>query len=178
MRRQRPFFAASFVFSVAIFALVGCGYHVAGTGTRLPTSVHTLAIPAFANKTQTYHVEQTLTTAVVREFQSRTHYRVVTKDDGDTDAVLNGTIVTLQASPLTYDSTTLHASSYLVTVTAKVSLVDHQGKVLFENPSYTFRQEYEVAPELSSFFEEESPALERMSNDFARTLVSDVMEGF
>lgn len=156
----------------------GCGYHVAGAATRLPASLRTLAIPAFANKTQTYRVEQTLTAAVVREFQGRTHYRVVSKDDGDADAILNGTVLTLQAAPLTYDSITHHASSYLVTVTAKVSLVDHQGKVLFENPGYTFRQEYEVARELSSFFEEESPALERMSNDFARTLVSDIMEAY
>lgn len=161
-----------------LLTLAGCGYHVAGTATRLPTSLHTLAIPAFANKTLSYRVEQTLTISVVREFQNRTHYHVVSKDDGDADAVLNGTVLSIQAAPLTYDSGTGHASSYLVTVTAKVSLVDKQGKVLFENPGYTFRQEYEVARELSSFFEEESPALERMGNDFAHTLVSDIMEAY
>src|SRR5712691_6480528 len=63
-------------------------------------------------------------------------------------------------------------------VTARVTLTDRQGKVLYENPSYLFREEYEVSRELSSFFEEDSPALQRLSREFARTLVSSVLEGF
>ena len=172
--------AASATFAAllaCISALAGCGYHTAGKATQLPATLHTLSIPAFTNRTLTYHVEQTLTAAVVREFQSRTHYRVV-GEDGDADATLKGTVLTLQTAPLTYDSTTGHASSYLVTVTIKISLVDHDGKVLYENPNYVFRQEYEVARELSSFFEESSPALERLSNDFAHNLVGDILEAY
>jgi hypothetical protein len=57
-------------------------------------------------------------------------------------------------------------------------LTDRQGKILYQNPSYLFREEYQVSRELSSFFEEDSPALERLSREFARTLVSNVLEGF
>ena len=60
----------------------------------------------------------------------------------------------------------------------KVSLIDKQSKILFENPSYVFREQYQVSRELSSFFEEDSPALGRLSRDFARTLVSNILEGF
>src|SRR5579872_2117968 len=158
---------STILFGAFFLAFSGCGYHTAGKATQLPASLRTLAVPTFNNKTLSYHVEQTLTTAVVHEFQSRTHYRVVDKEDGDTDATLKGTVLTLQTAPLTYDSQTGHASSYLITVTIKISLVDHDGKVLYENPNYVFRQQYEVARELSSFFEESSPALERLSNDFA-----------
>jgi hypothetical protein len=63
-------------------------------------------------------------------------------------------------------------------VTARVTLTDRQGKILYQNPSYLFREEYQVSRELSSFFEEDSPALERLSREFARTLVSNVLEGF
>ena len=56
--------------------------------------------------------------------------------------------------------------------------VDRSGRVLFENPYYVFREQYQVSQELTSFFEEDSPALVRLSRDFARTLVSDVLEGF
>ena len=66
----------------------------------------------------------------------------------------------------------------MVVLTAKVTLTDRRGKVLYENPSYLFREEYQVSRELSSFFEEDSPALERLSREFARTLVSNVLEGF
>ena len=63
-------------------------------------------------------------------------------------------------------------------VTLKVSLTDREGKVLYENPAYLFREQYQVSRELSSFFEEDSPALQRLSRDFARTLVCNVLEGF
>jgi hypothetical protein len=60
----------------------------------------------------------------------------------------------------------------------KVTLTDNHGKILYDNPSYVFREQYQVSRELSSFFEEDSPALERLSRSFARTLVSNILEGF
>jgi hypothetical protein len=165
--------------AVAFLSLAGveCGYHVAGHAAQLPENVKTIAVPGFTNQTQTYRVEQTLTAAVVREFVTRTHYHIA-NDGAQADATLRGTILSTYTAPLTYDSQTGRAASVLVTVGMKVSLTDRQGKVLFENPSYIFREQYEVSRELSSFFEEDSPALERLSRDFARTLVSNVLEGF
>jgi hypothetical protein len=66
----------------------------------------------------------------------------------------------------------------VVTVTIRITLTNRAGRVLFENQNYTFREQYQVSREVTSFFEEETPALERMSHDFARTLVSDVLEAF
>ncbi len=75
-------------------------------------------------------------------------------------------------------SQTGRAASVLVVVGMRVSLTDKQGKVLYQNPSYIFREQYQVSRELSSFFEEDSPALQRLSREFARTLVSNILEGF
>jgi hypothetical protein len=49
---------------------------------------------------------------------------------------------------------------------------------LYQNPSYTFREQYQVTQDLSSFFEEDSPAFQRLAQSFARTLVSNVLEAF
>jgi len=157
---------------------VACGYHTAGHGVTLPADVQTIAIPAFVNQTQTYKIEQKLTAAVVREMVTRTHYHILNEVSDSADATLRGTVVSTSTSPLTYDSQTGRASSALVVLTARVTLTDRKGKVLYENPSYLFREEYQVSRELSSFFEEDSPALERLSREFARTLVSNVLEGF
>ena len=158
--------------------LAGCGYHTAGRASRLPASIRTLAIPGFRNQTQTYRIEQVLTGEVVREFVSRTRFHVVNKTSDDSDATLTGTVVSAQAAPLTYDANTGRASSAVITVTMRVTLTDHSGRVLFENPNYTFREQYQVAREIASFFDEETPALQRMSRDFARTLVSDILEAY
>ena len=156
----------------------GCGYRTAGHAARLPASLHTIAIPAFVNQTQTYRVEQVLTAAVVREFLSRTNYRIANQAGDSADATLRGDVLTTELAPLTYDSHTGRASSALITVTMKVQLVDRQGKVLYQNQNYTFREQYQVSREISSFFEEDTPALDRLSRDFARTLVSNVLEAY
>jgi len=158
--------------------LAGCGYHTAGRANRLPASVRTIAIPGFKNQTQTYRIEQVLTGEVVREFISRTKFQVVNSASDSSDATLTGTVVSAVAAPLTYDANTGRASSAVVTVTMRVSLTDRSGRVLFENPNYTFREQYQVAREIASFFDEETPALQRMSRDFARTLVSDILEAY
>ncbi|MGA2990576.1 MAG: LptE family protein [Candidatus Korobacteraceae bacterium] len=162
---------------VLLFAAFGCGYHVAGKASRLPESVHTIAVPTFENKTQTYRIETRLTEAVVREFNTRTKYRIVSKPDG-ADATLRGTVLSTQIEPLTYDPRTGRASSGVVTIRASVSLTDDKGNVLYRNQNYMFRDVYQISVQVSSFFEEEDPAIGRLSADFARTLVGNVLEAF
>jgi lipopolysaccharide assembly LptE-like protein len=168
--------AALLIASVCIFN-AGCGYHTAGRASLLPSDVRTLAVPAFVNQTQTYRIEQTLTAAVVQEFATRTNYHI-TADPGSADASLHGVVLSTSTTPLTYDSKTGRAASVLVVVSMNVSLSDRQGRVLYQNPSYTFREQYQVTQELSSFFEEDSPALQRLAREFARTLVSNLLEAF
>jgi outer membrane lipopolysaccharide assembly protein LptE/RlpB len=156
----------------------GCGYHTAGHAVQLPDTVKTIAVPAFKNETLTYRIEQMLTAAVVREFTTRTRYRILNDSSDDADATLRGTVLSTAASPLTYDTATGRAASVLVVVSMKVVLTDRNGKVLYQNPAYLFREQYEVSQDLSSFFEEDSPAFRRLSQDFARTLVANVLEGF
>jgi hypothetical protein len=63
-----------------------------------------------------------------------------------------------------------------------VELKDTTGKMLFENPAQTFREEYEVttgqAAGDASFLGQNQNALERLSNDFAKTVVSAILEAF
>jgi outer membrane lipopolysaccharide assembly protein LptE/RlpB len=181
-RRAAPLRALSpaicFLLLPLALSFTACGYHTAGHNTTVPENVKTLAIPAFINQSQTYRVEQMLTAAVVREFTTRTHYQILHSESDAADATLHGTVLTTTASPLTYDSKTGRAESVLVVVSMRVSLVDRDGKILFQNPSYIFREQYQVSQELSSFFEEDSPAMGRLARDFAQTLVSNVLEGF
>jgi outer membrane lipopolysaccharide assembly protein LptE/RlpB len=167
-----------FAACLMLLLTTGCGYHTAGHAVQLPENVKTIAVPAFTNTTNTYHIEQMLTASVVREFTTRTHYRILSDPSEAADATLRGTVLSTSASPLTYNSTTGQAASVLIVVSMKVSLTDREGKVLYQNPSYLFREQYEVSQDLASFFEEDTPAFRRLSQDFARTLVSNILEGF
>jgi|HubBroStandDraft_3_1064219.scaffolds.fasta_scaffold05600_2 outer membrane lipopolysaccharide assembly protein LptE/RlpB len=181
-RRQKP---ARILLSLLAFLLLGagCGYHTVGHSVQLPANVKTIAIPTFKNETNTYRIEQMLTASVVREFTTRTHYHILNgSNENDAseaaDATLRGTVLSTSASPLTYNSATGQAASVLIVVSMKVSLSDRQGKVIYQNPSYLFREQYEVSQDLASFFEEDSPAFRRLSQDFARTLVSNILEDY
>jgi outer membrane lipopolysaccharide assembly protein LptE/RlpB len=178
-RRRSLALRAGFALLLALLALApaGCGYHAAGTASALPPDIRVLGIPSFENRTHTYHLETGLTGAVIREFNTRTRYRVVQSETG-ADAVLRGTLVSVQVAPVTYDSVTGRASSGLVTIVIQVTLTARDGRVLYRNSNYVFRNQYQVPNELASFFEEQGPALDRMQRDFARTLVSNILESY
>jgi outer membrane lipopolysaccharide assembly protein LptE/RlpB len=170
---------ALFAIFPAVLFFSACGYHTANhQQTRLPAGIDTIAVPIFENKTQSYRVEQVLTQAVVREFLSRSPYKIVTHDDGTSDAVLHATVAGTALYPLTYDSQTGRASSSIVQINVAVKLVDRHGKTLFENSNYLFRGQYQVSRDVSTFFDESPLAVDRISRDFARTFVAEIMEGF
>src|SRR5580700_5228555 len=150
--------------------LTGCGYHQAGSATHIPADVHTLAVPIFATNAQAYHTEMAFTQATIRELNTRTKYHILNSGSAEADATLHGTILSQTVAPLTYDATTGQTSSYLVTITAKVILTAHDGHVLYENDSITYREQYQSTQDLSGFIQEDSAAVNRMSRDFAQAL--------
>ena len=170
--------SALFFFAL-LFCLSGCGYHAAGAATHLPPDVASIAVPIFQTKVENYRTEVALTQAVIHELNSRTRYHVVSSDQpGASDATLRGTILTEVYTPLTYNSQTGQSSSYLITLTAKVILTDKNGKFLFQNSNYIFRQQYQSTADLTSFIQEDTPAVHRLAHDFAQTLVSDILDSF
>lgn len=155
-----------------------CGYHVAGRGERLPPDVKTIAVPIFENDTRQYHIEQQFAAAVTREFIERTKFRV-TPDPSQADALLKGVVKDVRSGVVTYDLQTGRATTLQIQVSTSVQLVDlHSRKTLFSNPNYVFREEYQLNQPTPSLFPEDQPALERLSRDMARTLVTDILENF
>jgi outer membrane lipopolysaccharide assembly protein LptE/RlpB len=162
-----------------ICSLTGCGYHSVNSAVHLPKTVHTLAVPTFANHTQSFHTEVSFTNAVIREFTSRTPYKVLATDDPDAgDAVVEGAINKFEVIPLTYNVQTGQSSSYLITIGASVKVLDSEKRVLYENKTYSFRQQYQTTQDLVSFIQEDPAAVQRLSRDFAQALVSDILESF
>lgn len=160
------------------FAAAGCGYKVAGHNNALPKSIHTIAVVTLENKTTSYRIEQKLTAATIHEFLARTQFRVVS-NAADGDAVLRGKVLSLEAVPLLFDTTTGRATTMLVTVKCEVSLTETAtGKVLYHSDNFLFRNEYEISTDVRSFFEEQDPALDRLAQDFASRLVAAVIENY
>ena len=98
IRRWRAGFLAAALVGGGISA-TSCGYHEVGHANALPATIRTIAIPAFASHSQTFRIEQLLTDAVVREFDTRTQFKVIHDTHQDADAVLKGTVLSATAAP-------------------------------------------------------------------------------
>jgi outer membrane lipopolysaccharide assembly protein LptE/RlpB len=163
--------------AAGLFALQGCGYHTLGAASHLPPDLKTLSVPVFTTRTEAYHTEAVMTNAVIREFATRTRFRVTPVESPDADAVLHGTILKEAVAPLTYNSSTQQSSSFLITIQASVTLNGRDGKILYQNNNYVFREQYQSTTDLTTFIQEDPAAIERLSQAFARQLVADVLEG-
>jgi outer membrane lipopolysaccharide assembly protein LptE/RlpB len=161
-----------------ITTLTGCGYHQAGSATHIPANVRTLAVPIFATNAQAFHTEMAFTQATIRELNTRTKYRILNSDSPDADATLHGTILTQTVAPLTYDASTGESSSYLVSITAKVILTAHDGRVLYRNDGLLYREQYQSTQDLNGFIQEDGYAVKRIAREFSHAVVSDMLESF
>ncbi|MDZ4800480.1 MAG: LPS assembly lipoprotein LptE [Bryobacteraceae bacterium] len=165
---------------LVVMAMVtaGCGYHVSGHADTMPKDVHTIAIPAWGNITSRYKLTEHIPGALGREFLSRTRYRV-TSNPEEADAVLTGSVVNYLAFPSVSDPLTGRATAIQISVYLQVTLTDKRsGKVIYTRPNIEFKQRYEIAVDQKTYFDESDVALQRLSRDVARTLVSAVLEAF
>ncbi len=162
----------------AIAALAtGCGYRVSGHADKMPKSVKTIAIPAFGNATTRPRMAERLPAALTREFISRTRYEIVA-DPKDADAVLSGTVLKYDAYPVIFDQATGRASAVQVNVRMGITLRDKSGATLYTRPDFEFHERYEISVDPTTYFEESDAAMDRLSRDVARTVVSAVLENF
>jgi hypothetical protein len=171
----------------AAVASSSCGYALAGHGSFLPESIKVIGIPLFTNTTSFFDIGQILTDKVRTEFIGRGRYRIIPEATG-ADAVLAGTISSITIAPTAF-SAQQQASRYTITVIANIELRDTQAStVLWSNPSLVVREEYEAtgttsaagvtSVDPSSFFNQETNAVERVGTQFARTVVSAILEAF
>lgn len=164
-------------------AHAGCGYALAGRGAFLPSYIQRIGIPTFVNRTTVFNLETLLSEKVRAEFIGRGKYQILPESTG-VDALLTGEVTSVSLAPASYTVDQL-ASRYALTMTARIELRDmKENKVLWENPGLMFRQEYEatggqgVVGDPAAFFQQDTNTLERMSTEFARTIVSAILEAF
>ena len=167
---------------VAVALTSGCGYSLAGRGSFLPPHIKTIGVPNFGNNTTVFNLEAQMTQKVRAEFIGRGRYQIV-PDSANVDALLTGEVTNVSVEPVSFTGQQL-ASRYLISMYARVELRDvRDNKVLWDNPGLMFRQEYEAqsgqtALDPAAFFGQDANALDRITTDFARTIVSAILEAF
>jgi hypothetical protein len=168
---------ANLLFALVIGSMASCGYSLIGTGSFLPDYIQTVAIPTFANTTPRFEVEVRITDAVTREFVSRGNFTMVA-DAAGANAELTGTITAFDVTPIGLNPDE-EATHFLVQIRAQVNFRDLvQNEILYTNNSFYFRQEFEMEADPTALSDLSNVAVDEIAEEFARTVVSSILEGF
>ena len=171
---------------VAVLAVTslgwGCGYSLAGRGSFLPAYIRNIGVPAFANGTSVFDIDRRVTEQVRRELTGRGKYKVFPTEAGN-DAVLTGEISSIAYVPVAFNQQQ-QASRYALIMSVRVEFKDLKtGKVLWTNPALQFREEYDqtasaAVGDANAFFGQDTNAMDRVATEFARSVVSALLEAF
>lgn len=176
-------FAAKFCRVAALVGLVVCasGFRECYKPVKrsgMPSHIRTIAVPAFQNQALRYRIETRFTDSVMNEIIRRGKGLRVQSEPEGADAVVDGVIKSFGFGGVLLD-TRGRARIFEVTVVAAVTVRDRvRNRVLYDNQNFVFRGEFEFTDDPRSFFNEEDPAIERMSRTFAESLVSTLVNGF
>ena len=162
----------------AFLSITGCGYHVGGKADMVPKGIQSIAVPPFANATTHYTLTDQLPVAISHEFMARTRFHI-DNDASSADAVLKGSVNRIYAYPVISDPTSAKATTMQLSVNVSIELVERTtGKVLYANKSLNVATYYQIAIDPHQYFDESSPALDRLTHEVAASVVSSVVETF
>ncbi|MBS3819516.1 LptE family protein [bacterium] len=156
--------------------ILQCGYHLRGVGGFLPSHIKKISIPMFENLTTRFELDLTLTQSVIDEMVARSDVEV-TGDTQSADAVLVGELSSFNVNPIAFSGEAT-ADRYNITIVADIKLRDLvYNKIIFSNPKFVYKTEYEVS-QGTDFETVETEAIQEISQKFARSLVMTMLEGF
>ncbi len=178
MPRRAPMPRRAAAALAAAVALSGCGYRLAGVGSGLPGHIQIVAVLPFENESAFPEVEEAMTEQIISGFNRRGRYEVQETEEG-ADAVLSGTVLSVDFSPAQLDSATGAASTYLIIVRATVELLDvANDEPLFTSDEFTLREEFSIGDDPDAAFDREGLAFQRIASAFADSLLVAMLEGF
>jgi outer membrane lipopolysaccharide assembly protein LptE/RlpB len=163
---------------LALAVLAGCGYALVGRGSNIPADVKAVYLKPLENHTQRQLVDQSLTRAIADELVTRRRFDVV-GSEAQANAEIVGSVTGFGVTPVTFDQTG-RATQYELAITAQITFkrVGTEGKVIWKSDRYTFRESYPVNTSSANYFDLEDSTINKASQEFARTLVTDLLEGF
>ncbi|MGD8441346.1 MAG: LPS assembly lipoprotein LptE [Holophagae bacterium] len=164
-----------------LIALAGCGYHLVGTSSYLPPEIQTLNVQLFDNQTARADMDQRVAEALNLEWVRRGRFQLVDRPD-QADIVLSGVISRLSVIPVSFDESG-RATEYQMTLMTSVRLEDVRDEekdpvVLWEDTAFSRRTSYAVNEDAVDYFDRQREAMDELSRDYSRALVSAVLEGF
>ncbi len=158
-------------------SLLGCGYHLAGSGVDLPPEAKTIAVPTMQNLTFEPALESVVTKYIREEFLSASRLKLI-QSAGEADLLLKGTILNFNLIPISFDRDRSVVLEYRVKIDVDVRLEESaSSKIIWEDPFFESTAEFFVREDTSTTRVAQDRAIAEASKHLAENLISRVLEG-
>jgi hypothetical protein len=169
------------VASLVAIGASGCGYALQGRGITTEAGIKRVGVPLFKDKTGKPGLDAKVTQAVIGELLKRGRFKVV-MGTTDVDAVVEGEILAYNSLPVNFSEAqggATQASRYAIALVARVVYRRvGQKEPIWENDSFSQHDEYDMGDNAQSYFDRENQSIDRLTEGFARSLVSAMLEAF
>jgi hypothetical protein len=176
--------------ALAGLGAASCGYALVGHGITTDPTIKKIGVPLFKDTTGKPGLDQKVTQKVIEELLKRGRFQVLQQAEG-VDARVDGEILSYRSQPVGFSDQgvnsgatavpngTTEATRYAITLTAKVTY----GKVgekepIWQSDGFQYRDEYDVGSDPATYFDREEQSIDRLVTNFARNLVSTMLEAF
>ena len=162
-------------FSISCFLFSGCGYHLVGTGSSLPSHLKTISIPVFKNTSSQPEIHRELTSAVLEAFISDGRLKVAKKSNAD--LIMDATLVFYQKRNVSFGSQDL-VSNIIVEVEIDLTITDQIKNKIFMKEKFKTQWDYKSTSDIAATERARLKALDLGFQDLGRRLVSLLIDQF
>ena len=162
-------------FSISCFLFSGCGYHLVGMGSSLPSHLKTISIPVFKNTSSQPEIHRELTSAVLEAFISDGRLKVAKK--GNADLVMDATLVFYQKRNVSFGSQDL-VSNIIVEIEIDLTVIDRIKNKIFMKEKFKTQWDYKSTSDIAATERARLKALDLGFQDLGRRLVSLLIDQF
>ena len=169
------FFHGALCFLVCFLLSSGCGYHLVGYGSALPSHIRTIAVPVFKNTSTEPNIQRDATDAIRQIFIMDGRLKLV--GTSKADLVLRGTLTNYLLEPKSFSGKDL-AEEYIVRLGVQVEVYDRVKKKIFLDQKFTTQWDYRATSGVIDTESARFVALKEAYDDLAGQLVSIIIEQF
>ena len=169
------FFRGVLYILILVFFLPGCGYHLIGYGSVLPSHIRTIAIPVFANVSPQPNIHRDATDAIRKRFITDARLKLV--DSRTADLLLRGTITDYQLRAVSFSGKDV-AEEYIVRLGVQIKTYDQVKKKILLNQKFTTQWDYRATSNMINSESARFAALKEAYDDLAGQLIGIVIEQF
>ena len=159
---------------ILLLTLSACGYRFSGGGS-LPGGVKRVTVGVFSNSSGETGVEGIISNDIVYEFTRNGKDFTPRKESAD--AVLSGSVLSVTTWPISRRSTH-NVQERRISVTISLKMTDSKGGILWQAPTLSENEEYEVTDEKGTTEQNKRKAIQKLSRRLAERVFYQMTDNF